>query len=254
MTASASPRAGRGGPQPIPRPPGARRGPGAWWSQPGVVVADRIGLDQVRSAFAAHRAGAGRAGGSAVVAPGAVDRVELPSPDPRPAAVLCVMFEELDQARVVLTRRSARLRSHTGEVSFPGGRLEPGEPALDAALREAREEIGLEPSEVEVIGELRDLSTWSSRAVIRPFVGVLPGRPVLVANADEVDRVFTVALGDLMAPGVYHEERWDAPDRDGRVPGWSVHFFELRGETIWGATARMLRDLLDIVVPPVAPT
>ena len=254
MTASASPRAGRGGTQPIPRPPGARRGPGAWWSQPGVVVADRIGLDQVRSAFAGRRGAAEPAGDVAVAASGEVDRVELPSSDPRPAAVLCVLFEELDQARVVLTRRSSRLRSHTGEVSFPGGRLEPGEPALDAALREAREEVGLDPSEVEIIGELRDLSTWSTRAAIRPFVGVLPGRPVLVANADEVDRVLTVALSELMAPGVHHEERWDAPDAPDRVPGRAVHFFELRGETIWGATARMLKDLLDIVVPPVAPT
>ena len=265
----AADRPGRGGAQPVPRPPGARRGPGAWWTQPGEAVPDRIGLEQVRAAFAGGRGRSGRDaldGDRAVPSKAAVaaGQVELPSRDPRPAAVLCALFEEAGQARVVLTRRSARLRSHTGEVSFPGGRLDPGEPALDAALREAREEVGLDPAVVEILGELTALSIWSSRAAVRPFVGVLPGRPVLEANADEVDRVFTVALSDLMAPGVYHEERWDVAARPGgpgsqgesvgERRGMSVHFFELRGETIWGATARMLRDLLDLVVPPSLPT
>lgn len=255
MTAGAGPCSpvGRGGPQSIPRPPGACRGPGAWWAQPGAVVGDRIGLEQVRSVFLGRRGGSGEPRGVAARGSGGVVRVELPSWGSRPAAVLCVLFEEAGQARVVLTRRSARLRSHTGEVSFPGGRLDPGESAVEAALREAQEEVGLDPSDVEILGELRSLSTWSSRASIRPFVGVLERRPVLVANADEVDRVFTVALGDLMAPGVYHEERWPADGAGYEDPGSSVHFFELYGETVWGATARMLRDLLDLVVAPAEP-
>lgn len=269
--AGATPRPGRGGPQPIPRPPGARRGPGAWWSRPGAVIPDRIGLGRVRAAFGggANNSHPGRAdrAGSDLGPPAPVSevaRAELPSGDPRPAAVLCALFEEAGQARVVLTRRSARLRSHTGEVSFPGGRLDPGESALDAALREAREEIGLDPASVEILGELPALSTWTSRAAIRPFVGALPGRPSLEANPDEVDRVFTVALTELIAPGTYHEERWEldpgaggtgpAGATGGRRPASPVHFFEVPGETIWGATARMLRDLLDVVLPTSAPS
>ncbi|MST35191.1 NUDIX domain-containing protein, partial [Acidimicrobiaceae bacterium USS-CC1] len=175
---------------------------------------------------------------------GARGQVDLPGFDPRPAAVLCALFDDGGDAAVVLTRRSATLRSHTGEVSFPGGRLDPGETPLDAALREAEEEIGLDPGGVEIIGTLRPLSTSSSGSLITPFVGVLPGRPRLRPNAAEVARVFTVTLAELVAPGTYHEEIWE---REGGAFG--VHFFEVPGETVWGATARMLRDLLDRVLP-----
>ncbi len=175
---------------------------------------------------------------------GARAQVDLPGFDARPAAVLCALFDDHGHAAVVLTRRSAMLRSHTGEVSFPGGRLDPGETPLAAALREAEEEVGLDPGGVEIVGTLRPLSTSSSSSLITPFVGVLPGRPQLRPNAAEVARVFTVTLGELVAPGTYHEEIWE---REGGAFG--VHFFEVLGETVWGATARMLRDLLDRVLP-----
>jgi 8-oxo-dGTP pyrophosphatase MutT (NUDIX family) len=169
----------------------------------------------------------------------------LPMDGIRPAAVLCALFEEDGDTFVVLTRRSANLRSHTGEVSFPGGRLDRDESPMAAALREADEEVGLDPSDVEVIGELSPLATMNSRASIAPFVGLLEARPRLRANPDEVDLAFSVALSELMSPGVYHEERW-------AFPGWgerAIHFFELVGDTVWGATARMLRELLDLLYP-----
>ncbi len=244
----------------VARRPAPRRGPSAWWSRPGAAVAHPIGLDLVRAAFAGPGAGApgDRAG---VEPPRATDpgegEVDLPWEDPRPAAVLCALFEEAGSARVVLTRRSGSLRSHAGEVSFPGGRLDPGERAVEAALREAREEVGLDPDLVEILGELRPLSTRSSREAIRPFVGALGCRPELRANADEVDRVFTVALSDLTLPGVHHIEV-RGPAAGGRPgissrsdPARTVHFFEVSGETIWGATARMLGDLLDLVLAPL---
>ncbi|MDA8061156.1 MAG: CoA pyrophosphatase [Actinomycetota bacterium] len=243
--------------------PAPRRGPSAWWSRPGAFAAHPIGLDLVRAAFAGR--GVGTDAGSPGVRAGAEPPratdpgegdVDLPWQDPRPAAVLCALFEEEGLARVVLTRRSGSLRSHAGEVSLPGGRLDPGERALDAALREAREEVGLEPDLVEVLGELRPLSTRSSREAIRPFVGALGRRPELRANADEVDRVFTVALSDLVLPGVHHVEV-RGPDAGGHPgistrsdPARTVHFFEISGETIWGATARILADLLDLVLAP----
>ncbi|MHB1929262.1 MAG: NUDIX hydrolase [Acidimicrobiales bacterium] len=174
-------------------------------------------------------------------------QVELPSRDPRPAAVLCALFDDAGQAAVVLTRRSTRLRSHTGEVSLPGGRLDPGETAVEAALREAREEVGLDPARVEIVGALHPLATYSSRSAIRPFVGILDRQPELRPNPAEVDRVFTVTLVELVSPGAYHDEVW--PPR--HAP---IHFFDVPGETIWGATARMLRDLLDRVLPVKPPT
>jgi 8-oxo-dGTP pyrophosphatase MutT (NUDIX family) len=173
--------------------------------------------------------------------------VELPSPDPRPAAVLCAVFDNGGQAHVVLTRRSSRLRANRGEVAFPGGRLDPGETAVDAARREAFEEVGIDPVGVEVIGRLSPLATLTTRAAITPFVGVLPGRPVLRPNPAEVDRAFTVPLVELWQPGVHHEELWSMPGMDGAAGRVErrIEFFDLEGDTVWGATGRMLRELMD---------
>ncbi len=159
--------------------------------------------------------------------------------------MLAALYESSTDGRlrVVLTRRARHLRSHRGEVSFPGGAQEPGEEPLDAALREAREEIALDPDSVEVIGELDHLETFMSRSHIAPFVGVLPsGLPELVPNPAEVERILHVSLDELMLPEVYREERWGVPPLD-----HPMHFFELVGDTIWGATARMLVNLLSIV-------
>jgi 8-oxo-dGTP pyrophosphatase MutT (NUDIX family) len=168
--------------------------------------------------------------------------VEVASP--REAGVLVPLFEESGEARVVLTRRAAHLRSHTGEVAFPGGRLEPGEEAVAGALREAHEEVGLEPAEVEILGSLAPLETVSSGSRITPFVGVLGRRPHLAPNPAEVARAFDVSLAELVSDGVYREERWDLPGLEDRP----MHFFELEDETVWGATARILMELLELVI------
>jgi 8-oxo-dGTP pyrophosphatase MutT (NUDIX family) len=242
-------------------------GPGAWWSREGATPPAVVPLARVRAALESAGAGDGSrpegAGRSWRREPGrgfpppsdAGDEVpevadsvlddRLPMVDARPAAVLCALFEEDGDTWVVLTRRSTRLRSHTGEVSFPGGRLDAGETPVEAALREAQEEVGIDPSSVEVIGELSSLATMSSRAAIRPFVGVLAARPQLRPNPAEVARAFTVPLSALMVPGVYHEERWEFPGGGHRA----IHFFDVPGDTVWGATAKMLRDLLDRVYP-----
>jgi 8-oxo-dGTP pyrophosphatase MutT (NUDIX family) len=142
---------------------------------------------------------------------------------------------------VVLTRRSARMRSHTGEVSFPGGRIDPGESPIACALREASEEVAIISGDVEVIGRLRSLSTWSSHAPIQPFVGLLPTRPVLRPNPAEVERAFTVPVVELFAGDVGSVELWPLPGGEERP----IYFFALEGDTVWGATARILRDLLE---------
>jgi 8-oxo-dGTP pyrophosphatase MutT (NUDIX family) len=169
----------------------------------------------------------------------------------RPAAVLSPLYDHDGQAHVILTRRSSRMRTHTGEVSFPGGRLEEGEEPLAAALREAHEEIALDPATVEILGELSPLSTLASGAGIRPFVGALPERPALRANPTEVERIIEVPVAELWAPGVFHEELWPQPHGGEH----RVAFFDLDGDTVWGATGRMLRELLDrlwIAVPRAA--
>lgn len=174
----------------------------------------------------------------------------------RPAAVLVALFEEAGETRVVLTVRSARLRSHRGEVAFPGGRVESGEGAVEAALREAREEVDLDPGLVTILGQLSPRPTLSSNSVMTPVVGTLASRPILRANPAEVDRVFDVALSDLAADGVFSEELWSVPGRgasgipEGELPVW---FFDVGGETVWGATARTLVELVCAVLGVPAP-
>jgi 8-oxo-dGTP pyrophosphatase MutT (NUDIX family) len=171
----------------------------------------------------------------------------------RPSAVLAAFWEHEGALEVLLTRRSGHLRSHRGEIAFPGGRTEPGEHTSSAALREAEEEVGLDPSSVELLGELDHLMTVTSRSFIVPYVGLLPGRPDgLVANPAEVDGVLLVPVAELLLEGVYREElwTWSTPPAwvgDGAVER-SIFFFELVGDTVWGATAAMLRQLLGIAL------
>jgi len=162
--------------------------------------------------------------------------------DARPAAVLVAIADDADgQAGVLLTRRSRRLRNHSGEMSFPGGRIDPGESPEDAAVREALEEVALDPSVVEVVGTLDHLATVVSRSYIVPVVARLPAQFDLpAASPDEVERVLWVPLGELVRADTYRVERWGEPPTS-RL----LYFFELDDETVWGATASVLRDLLD---------
>jgi 8-oxo-dGTP pyrophosphatase MutT (NUDIX family) len=183
---------------------------------------------------------------------------EMPAP-PREvnAGVLAVFFEERGEARLILTRRSSGLRTHQGQVSFPGGRLDEGEDAVAAALREAFEEVDLDPCLVTTVGWLHPLVTMVSDSFILPVLGTVDERPHLTPNPGEVDRIFDVSLAELADPAIFHEERWRVPGRviagseDNSFPIW---FFEISGELIWGATARMLYELLSIVLVGTAKT
>ena len=165
-------------------------------------------------------------------------------PGARLSAVLIVLADGRDGAEVLLTRRSRHLRNHKGEISFPGGRVDPGESPENAARREAHEEVGLEPSAVELIGELEHLSTVVSRSYIVPLVGRLPAIIALTPASQEVERVLWLPLAELVRPDTYRSERWGRSPTD-RL----LHFFELDDETVWGATAHMLVDLLGRVAP-----
>lgn len=175
------------------------------------------------------------------------DAYPLPDDPRRPAAVLLPVFEEHGEARLVLTKRPEWMPSHQGEIAFPGGKLEAGvdRDARDAALRETEEEIGLARAVVEVIAALPPIATVVGGFTISPFVGIVDGRPALAADRREVDRVFDLPLSELLAEGVYREEWWGA-DEDG--PQRPIAFFEIEGETIWGATARILMTFLARVV------
>lgn len=141
--------------------------------------------------------------------------------------------------------------SHQGDVCFPGGRLDPGEDSPTAALREAHEEVGLLPNLVTVVGELHSIGTYVSRSWIVPIVGHVAEPFALHAATSEVDRVFWVSLHDLTKPGVFREEWWPTLPLGETVLGETVRerpifFFDVEGEMVWGATARMLHQLLRV--------
>jgi len=162
------------------------------------------------------------------------------------ASVLLPLYEDGGEVVVVLTKRPETMPSHRGEIAFPGGKHDPLRDAdlRATALREASEEVGLDPADVEVVARLEGISTVASRFVITPFVGFLAERPAIVPDPREVVRVLEVPLSELMADGVYREERWDASLRDAGRKDLDVQFYELADETVWGATARILTGLL----------
>ena len=150
----------------------------------------------------------------------------------------------------MLIKRPETMPSHQGEIAFPGGKLDPGVDAdlRAAALREAHEEIGLDPGAVEIVARLDGIGPSPRRFTITPFVGFLDVRaPARGPARREVVRVLDVPLSELLDAAHYREERWD-----GFRPDMSVFFFELADETIWGATARILTDLLTRLVTPAA--
>lgn len=181
------------------------------------------------------------------LAPVGSRRLEPAFVDARTSAVLVVLHDGPNGPEVLFTKRSMHLRHHRGEISFPGGRLEPGETPADAALREAWEEVALDPATVTLHAELDHISTVVSQSYIVPVVGSVRERPELRAHDAEVDAILWVPLTELVHPEAFREELWGTP-----LVERPIHFFEIPGETIWGATARMLHQLLDEAYNPPA--
>jgi len=238
-------------PQVIPEPAQIESGGPAPWASLDEQRRRDLSLDHVREAFA--RSGRLLATSSPPLAPKELELVEDASPAPitKRSAVLIALFEESGESHLVLTRRSLGLRFHKGEIALPGGRSDGDETPVATALREASEEVGLSPHLVTPLAWLNPIAAFGSGSTIWPVVGTLSSRPTLTANDAEVDRVFTVALKDLVAAGSFLEERWrrEIP-RYGQTPGafYPIYFYRVPGELIWGATARILTDLLCTVV------
>ncbi|HSN93163.1 MAG TPA: CoA pyrophosphatase [Anaeromyxobacteraceae bacterium] len=189
--------------------------------------------ERLRAAIAAHR----RADSPA----DAVQPEYLPIGGLRHAAVLVPVFEKDGALHVLLTRRPDHLPRHPGQISFPGGRIDAEEDHLEAALREAQEEIGLDPAHVEVVGRLSEAVVLTSPFRLTPWVASVPYPYPYVAAPGEVAEILHLPLADLAAPGVHHMETREAYGM------WhQVHFFALGSIRLWGATARVLAELVAI--------
>lgn len=163
--------------------------------------------------------------------------------EPRPAAVLLPLFRDEGCWQLLFIRRALnRLDRHSGEVAFPGGRVEDGDSHPgDAALREAREEIGLDSSSVELLGNLPVFRT-SSNFLVTPVVGRIPWPLPLRADPKEVARIFSIPLEWLADPSHHRVRPWRAPGHPTPRP---VAFFErYEGERLWGVSARITLSLV----------
>ena len=158
----------------------------------------------------------------------------------RRAAVLIPIVVEPEGLRIVYTVRKDHLQDHAGQISFPGGSLEPSDDSLlETALREAEEEIDLSRALVEVIGELEEMFIPPSNFRVSPFVGLLRPEAELTLQPDEVEEIFTVSLEDLLSDNAFQRVLWNREGREYKVP-----VFAVEGRRIWGATAAMTGVLL----------
>ena len=166
------------------------------------------------------------------------------APRPHRAAVLLPLFQLDGRWRLLLIRRTERPKDlHSGQVGFPGGRVEPDDANCDAAaLREAQEEIALPAEQVQILGRLRKLRTVSN-FLVQPVVGVIPWPQPLRAEPGEVARIFSIPLDWLAAPNRYRVEVWPGPTHPQGRP--VIFFDEHDGELLWGVSARIALDLLD---------
>jgi 8-oxo-dGTP pyrophosphatase MutT (NUDIX family) len=192
-----------------------------------------MSFERLRAALAARTPG---------TAP--VDRIaaeHLPPGGFAPAANLVPLHAKDGEPHLLLTRRPKHMRNHPGQLSVPGGRIEPGEDTRAAALREAREEIGLEPAHADVLGRLSETLVLQSAFRLTPWVASVPYPYPYAAEPGEVDEILHVPLSALERPGVHRVEKR-------RIYGMNldVHFFTLGPDVLWGATARIVWELLGV--------
>ena len=169
-----------------------------------------------------------------------------PRPEERISSVMVLLTPGPNGAEVLLTRRSSSLNNHSGEMSFPGGRVDEGEPIIEAALRETHEEVGIDSSLITVHGQLSPLSTFVSRSYIVPIVASVEYKPELTLCDSEVERAVWVPLAELVRSDTFSWEWWSfsLTELSGNRP---MFFFHLDDETVWGATARILHEMLCVL-------
>ena len=181
-------------------------------------------LATIRQALAAHT-------------PSRIEREGLPR-----AAVLIPIYDVDETLHIILQVRTELVEHHKGQISFPGGGEEPGDrDLLDTALRETYEEIGLDPSAVEVWGRLDETETVVSGFAITPYVGKIPPPDGLRPNPNEIDQIITVPLAVFLNPA---QRRVERVVREGQE--WEIIFFDYPPHVIWGATARIISSMIRV--------
>jgi len=171
-------------------------------------------------------------------------RLAPPPADARRSAVLVPLIAEvIDDLRIVFTVRSLSLRSHKGQISFPGGRIDEGEDVYTAALRELHEEIGVEPHDVTILGELSPLYIPPSNSAVTPVVALIKKSRQWVISEAEVTEVLDIPFASFLDATSISFEKRSLYGRLVDVPQWNIH----PSVPLWGATAMILNELVWIV-------
>lgn len=159
---------------------------------------------------------------------------------PGTGAVLLVLYERFSAPHVLLIRRRDDLKYHPGQISFPGGRQEPGEEPVDTALRETAEEVGLPRRSLDVLGALAPIYISPSDFIVYPFVAWHEGQPVFTVQTSEVAEILETPLGLFLEPAIGSTEI-----RIERNTELTVPFYRLGPHKVWGATAMIISELLE---------
>lgn len=165
-----------------------------------------------------------------------------PTDNAKLSAVLILLKSGNDDFEILFTLRSSKLKSHSGQISFPGGRVENEETPVQAALRETMEEVGIQPDMITIIGGLSDLFVPPSNNLIKPFIGILNSEPMIKLSENEVDEAFWVPIKKLCNPEtIKHADQL----LDGKLV--SIPYFDVHhGTKLWGATSMILSEFIDI--------
>ncbi len=158
------------------------------------------------------------------------------------AAVLALFFNASGDTELILTRKAQGIGYHSDQISFPGGTVEEKETTVQAALRETKEEIGIEKRLIEIIGRFHDDSVPISKYIVTPYAALLKTKPVFKLQASEVKEVFTVPFEFFMDESNYTPQQVTIRDNALTVDGYKYH-----DRIIWGLTCRFIRTLVDII-------
>lgn len=162
---------------------------------------------------------------------------------PKPGSVLILLFEDQGEILFPLTRRNEYAGAHSGQVSFPGGKAEPGETPQETALREAEEEIGVAASSIQVVGTLSEFFVIPSNFMVTPVIGIMAAPPSFTPDPKEVSKILLPSLNQILPETAITTKEILAA---GRYPMIAPHF-DIEGHVVWGATAMMLNEFRMVV-------
>ncbi len=166
------------------------------------------------------------------------------TPPPRESAVLMLLYQKSGEWYTVFIKRTQDQSVHSGQISFPGGKQEPLETLLGTALRETREELGVDPSAIEILGQLTEIYIPPSHFMVRPYIGWMPQTPEFHPSHSEVERVIEHPIHQLLQNGIILQKSIFIPRMNRNI---QTMYFDLQGETLWGATAMIVQEVRSLL-------